>query len=200
VVYISRWERLSDAVTRVMEATGLSKEKARISLCQAIADGAVKIRAKPNQHTTRLSRSHAVLDGEEFQIPTQLESEDLDWDESRPLKPWLVQRGKTKIPPGYWELKWIELCTTDVTEVLCAAGQQGESAQRASMEKAATRRRRPTFERARAALKKLYPQGVPEQAAEPNAILCRRVGDILKKEGLRDASDDTILRAAGRRK
>jgi hypothetical protein len=46
----------------------------------------------------------------------------------------------------------------------------------------------------------VYPQGVPEQAREPNAILFQRVAAKLKEEGLHDVSDDTILRAAGRRK
>ena len=61
-------------------------------------------------------------------------------------------------------------------------------------------RSRPAFERAFGVIKKIYPSGVPEQAAEPNAILCRRVAEKLKESRLRDVSDDTILRAAGRRK
>ena len=57
----------------------------------------------------------------------------------------------------------------------------------------------PTFERARIAIQELYPTGVPQQAAEPNTILCRRVGQKLKQAGLPEVSNDTILRAAGRR-
>jgi hypothetical protein len=59
---------------------------------------------------------------------------------------------------------------------------------------------RPALERARGAIKELYPNGIPGQAAEPNTNLCRRVGEKLKQAGLPDVSDDTILRAAGRRK
>jgi hypothetical protein len=59
---------------------------------------------------------------------------------------------------------------------------------------------KPALERARGAIEELYPDGVPGQAVEPNADLCRRVGEKLKQAGLRDVSDDTILRAAGRRK
>jgi hypothetical protein len=59
---------------------------------------------------------------------------------------------------------------------------------------------RPALERARGAIKELYPTGVPAQAAEPNTNLCRRVGEKLKQAGLPEVSDDTILRAAGRRK
>jgi hypothetical protein len=58
----------------------------------------------------------------------------------------------------------------------------------------------PALERARSAIKDLYPEGVPEQVLEPNANLCRRVGEKLRQAGLPGLSDDTILRAAGRRK
>ena len=58
----------------------------------------------------------------------------------------------------------------------------------------------PALERALGAIKELYPNGVPGQAAEPNANLCRRVSAKLKEESLPGVSDDTILRAAERRK
>jgi hypothetical protein len=58
----------------------------------------------------------------------------------------------------------------------------------------------PALERARGAIKELYPDGVPGQATEPNANLCRRVSAKLQEESLPRVSDDTILRAAGRRK
>ena len=58
----------------------------------------------------------------------------------------------------------------------------------------------PALERARGAIKELYPDGVPGQATEPNASLCRRVCAKLQEECLPRVSDDTILRAAGRRK
>jgi hypothetical protein len=59
---------------------------------------------------------------------------------------------------------------------------------------------RPGRERALKALKEIYPNHIPDQASEPNAILCKKVGEWLKTAGLPDVSNDTILRAAGRRK
>ena len=59
---------------------------------------------------------------------------------------------------------------------------------------------KPALERARGAINTLYPGGAPGQATEPNANLCRRVSEKLKQAGLPGVSDDTILRAAGRRK
>jgi hypothetical protein len=61
-------------------------------------------------------------------------------------------------------------------------------------------RRRPTLERAQGAIEELYPNGVPDQANEPNAILCRKVGSWLKNNNMPEVSDPTILRAAHRRK
>jgi hypothetical protein len=58
-------------------------------------------------------------------------------------------------------------------------------------------KRRPSLERAQVAIKVVYPNGVPDQATEPNHILCRRVSEKLTGPKV---SDDTILRAAGRRK
>ena len=77
-----------------------------------------------------------------------------------------------------------------------------ESAGRGLPERPQRRRGKsqPALERARGAINELYPSGDPGQAAEPNANLCRRVGEKLKQAGLLGVSNDTILRAAGRRK
>jgi hypothetical protein len=198
MAYVAQWERLSDASHRVITVAGVSKDEAQTDICQAIADGTIKIRCKLERHTTRQLRSKTVLEGKSFDIPTKIRPQDLDWEGSRSVKPWMVRRGTSALP-GYWDLEWIELSRTDVTNVLCSAGTHSEAAQPASSETGATSRSRPALERAQRAVKGLYPQGVPEQAAEPNAKLCRRVGDELNKEGLPGVSDDTILRAAGRR-
>jgi hypothetical protein len=55
---------------------------------------------------------------------------------------------------------------------------------------------RPAFERARRAVEATYPDGVPDAATESNKKLCKRVREKLSEA----VSDDTILRAVGRRK
>jgi hypothetical protein len=65
---------------------------------------------------------------------------------------------------------------------------------------AARARSRPKFQGALRAIGEIYPNGVPDQATEPNSELCRRVSEKLKGAGLPPVSDDTILRAAGRRR
>jgi hypothetical protein len=58
------------------------------------------------------------------------------------------------------------------------------------------RKSQPAYERARRAIVALYPNGVPDAATESNKKLCKRVSEALSEA----VSDDTILRAAGRRK
>jgi hypothetical protein len=140
--YLPGWERLSDAATSVMTAAGIANDEARSNICQAIADRKVKIRGKLGRHTTKPIRSSTVLEGKDFEIPTDLKLEDLDWERSRPLKPWFVRRGGS-VPAGYWDLDWIQLSRTELTNRLCPGGPRGEPAQPASSETGAKRRRRP---------------------------------------------------------
>jgi hypothetical protein len=192
------WERLSAATERVMATAGLSKEDAQSLICRAIADGILKFRGKVGQHATRPTSGKTVLEEKDFHISPDIQREDFDWEQSRPLKQWRVRR-EIFNQPGQWNVDWIEVFSADVTK-LCSARSQGEATQHPSRETGATRRSQPAFERARRAIEELYPDGVPGQADVPNAILCRRVGVKLKNEGRPNVSDDTILRAAGRRK
>ena len=89
--YVREWERLSDAVNRVMTATGISREEAQADICGAIAERAIKIRSNlkarkvPDAYTDTLTR--------ELQIPKEIKPEDIDWESSCPIKCWPVRRG-----------------------------------------------------------------------------------------------------------
>jgi hypothetical protein len=98
-----------------------------------------------------------------------------------------------------WEVEWIELLKADVTAKLCPAGERGKTVQKASKERSTPGRTRPAAERVLDVLRQLFPQGPPEQAILPNKTLCKQVGERLKAQDLPRVSDDTILRAAGRR-
>src|SRR5262249_18610740 len=107
-----------DVVARVGAATGLSEDEAKADICQAMADRAVKIRIKPEKHASTPMRSTEVVDGEKFEIPAEIKPEDMDWERSCPRKPWPARRGSFA-PAGFWDLEWIELCMSDVANVLC---------------------------------------------------------------------------------
>jgi hypothetical protein len=60
-------------------------------------------------------------------------------------------------------------------------------------------RRQPQRERAERAIAAVYPNGIPDQGTVSDAWLCKAVGDWCQQNGW-NISEDTILRAAGRRK
>jgi hypothetical protein len=204
--YVPDWERLLDAAKRVTTA-GVNESAAKVDLCQAISDRKIGIRFRVEREEGIDSVGEAVVgtvrQGSEVDIPTHLKPSDFDWQRSRPLKPWRdIRRGHDMLAP-LWYLEWIEVFRDDISRVLC--GGKKERLQAAAVGGRVQQQRhrsksQPALERARGAIHELYPKGVPGQAAEPNTNLCRRVGDKLKQAGLPGVSDDTILRAAGRRK
>jgi hypothetical protein len=198
MAYLSPWERLDDATERVVSEAGVSKNEARTDLCRAIAEGAVRIRAKLREHATNhMTSANTVLEGGDFHIPPRIEPKDFDWEMSRPLKPWPIQPGKFPIH-GPWELEWIEVMRADVTTALCPP-EKVLAGPAHSSKKTAKNKSRPAFDRTLRTISKLYPQGVPDQATISNKILCQRVAERLKNDGFEQVSDDTILRAAKRR-
>jgi hypothetical protein len=199
MAYVRAWQRLSDAIESVLAGAGRSREEAKTDICQAIVDRTVKIQGKLKRHTIRPVTSTKVLEGKDFEIPAEIKPTDLDWEGSRPVKPWAVPREVFGFP-GYWELEWIELFRTDVMSVLCTSAEPGRPAKRASSNTVTKSKSRPARDRAQRAIHELYPQGVPSPVDLPNSLLCRRVGEKLKERGLPHVSDDTILRVADRRR
>ena len=162
---VPTWERLSAATERVMATAGLSKEDAQSQICRAIADGILKFRGQVGQHTTRpIHGGKRVFEEKDFHLSPDIQREDFDWEQSRPLKQWGVRREIFNLP-GLWNVDWIEVFSADVTK-LCSAKNQGEATQRPSRT-GATRRSQPALERARRAIEELYPDGVPEQSRCP---------------------------------
>jgi hypothetical protein len=202
--YIPDWERLLDAVKRVM-ATGMKEGEAKLDLCRAISDRKIKIRFLVEKEEGCGPFGEIVVgtvrQGSDVDIPSHLDPRDFDWLQSRPRKPWRDTR--ERFLPSDWWFEWIEVSRDGVTRVLCGAESGHESPEGHGAREPPQRGRgksQPARERARGVIKELYPDGVPGQATEPNAHLCRRVSAKLKEAKLPDVSDDTILRVAGRRK
>ena len=193
-IYTPHWEDLLDAAKRIAAGTGISLDAAKIALCQAISDQEIKIRA---QILGRVLPARLNVE-----IPTRLRPSDIDWEQSRPFKPWRSPR-LSYDNPTFLDIELVEVLRDDVSNVFCNAEEDNEKAPPTDLPRAARRRRsksKPGLERARRAILAIYSNEVPSQVDEPNAYLVRRVGEWLKQNRLREVSDDTILRAAGRRK
>ena len=197
--YISKWERLSAAVGRIVSANRISQEEAQTDLCRAIADRKIEFQAKLRKHATRhTTLRNQMVDGKYFDLPPNIKREDFDWENSRPLKPWIIRRGEP-YPHGYWDLDFIELCESDVTYRLCGVPPADKSPP--ALDKKSRRpKSQSDRERARAAMEKMFPGGIPSQKDLPNGHLDRDVNAFLEARERPKVSKDTILRAAGRRK
>ena len=142
MAYVSDWESLSEAAKRVMAATRLPKEEVQRDICRAIADGAIDFRAKPRWHPlARLGPQSTTLHAKDFELSTEIHPEDLDWENSRSLKPWMVRRS-APVYFGEWELERIELFVPDVIRVFCRAGQSTEAVAHAAGKASTTTRKR----------------------------------------------------------
>jgi hypothetical protein len=171
-------------------ATGASEEEAKTDLCRAVADRKIAVQV-------RIAGTDRVFSGGNVDVPRHLRPGDLDWVQSRPLAQWPI--GPRPGQHYFWNwqerpLDLIELWTRDVMDVLC----NGNNAQ--ARPQRPRRKSWPAIERAQDAIQALYPDGVPNQSTEPNKYLCRKVSEKLEELKLPKVSDDTILRAAGRRK
>ena len=201
--YSQKWERLPAALNRVTGA-GIAESDAKQDICNAIADREIQIQLALLKHTTQNRTAFGdILVGEDLNIPRPLNPQDMDFENSRPLKAWVVKRERIPHLAGDWHIDWIEVASADVTKHLIHAGKGNEPVAAKGVQERSPRPRRksqPASEGARRAIAALYDDGIPDQATEPNARLCKRVAAKLKELGLPQVSDDTILRAAGRRK
>jgi hypothetical protein len=202
-------------------ATGVAEVEAKRDICHAINDKKIKVRIYFVISPTNVERrSRRALSPREVrylngdQIPEGLEPGDFDWSQSRVRKPWEEVRSPSGSVLGHWQLiershykrddalpksltspkrrpriaylHRVDLFRDDVTNILIAARTQ--------------RRGSPALERAHRALNAVYSGDIPDQATEPNKKLCARVNDKLEEWKLPSVSNDTSLRAAGRRK
>ena len=164
--YIPHWERLGDALKRVM-ATGASEEEAKIDLCRALADRKIDVRVRIA--ATNYGRRGQVFSDGNVRVPPHLRPGDLDWTQSRPFAQWTIgpRVGEHYFWIGGWEnrpLDFIELSTADVIKILCS----GEEEEKSS----ATARAETDAIKALVPLLKSNPQLKRADAAE----LCREAG------------------------
>ena len=199
MAYTLTRESLSAAAERLMQASGCSQDQARWDLCRALSGRVIDILAKLQRHDIRPLKSTRIVSGKQLQIPTVLKPDDIDWQNSRPLKPWFL----CDVPPlhhGPWHLAHIELFGPDITAKLLSGVEPTASPSAAKSDKQPKQRESPQLTAAKIAVNKLWPKDVPPQHVLRNDLLVSEVNKWLKQNGQREVSRDTILRAAGRRK
>jgi hypothetical protein len=126
-LYVPVFEPLADALKRVLAATGVTEAEAKTDLCRAMADRKINVQVR----IARSGRSMAggVFSGGNVGVPRHLGPGDLDWVQSRPLRPWSIG---PMLGQNYSTWDWedqpidlIELSTGDVATILCSAGIDG---------------------------------------------------------------------------
>ena len=141
---VPTWELLSAATELVMAEAGLSKGEVQTKICRAIADGTLKFRAEVGRHMIRpMHGNGVVLEEKDFHVSPDIQPEDFDWEQSRPLKTWIVRQEIFRLP-GRWNLEWIKVCREDVTK-LCTGWSRREAVERGSLETSATSINRPAL-------------------------------------------------------
>src|SRR6516164_7450920 len=118
MAYEPVWWRLSEAVARVVEASGCAQGEAQTDLCKAIEDGSVKFRCKLGEHMYGQVGPDKMFGGEAFDLPREIRLQGFDWEYSKPEKAWMVQRGYHS-PCGSWSVDLIEVFGLDVMKALC---------------------------------------------------------------------------------
>jgi hypothetical protein len=198
--YEPAWEGLLDAVERIMTSRGGSREQLQADLCRAISDGVMEIRVQLDRHAHRPQTSSSVVSATKFEIPTDLEPSDLDWQESRPTAPWWL-RELERHQSGQWHLKRIEVSREDVTKIFLQGGDAAPATVSAGPIGAPRRRERRRSKQVAAenALREVY-GGIPSREQVFDRHLIASVGEQMRRNGIPAVSDDTILRAAGRRR
>jgi hypothetical protein len=143
--YESIWWTLSEALVGVMAANGDTEEEAKADICRAINDGAIGCQGKLKEDRNKLLTSDEVVEGKELRPWQDVKPEDLDWENSRPLKLWQVAAERLRISK-LWYLEWIKLSRRDVMERLCRPGRQNEAAQGALSDPGVASRSQPAPE------------------------------------------------------
>jgi hypothetical protein len=111
-----------------------------------------------------------------------------------------LQRAEFGNEPSRREFEQVEPAMTSRVHSPEAEETATEQGHREVASQPKRRKSQPLRERARRELEVLYPSGVPDAVSLSDQKLCTQVSERLKKAGHEAVSNDTILRAAGRRR
>src|SRR5689334_19956059 len=89
-----RLAMLREAVSMMLTRTSLTEEQAQALICNAIADRTIGIEVQLGEHTTRPTTKPPGrrYSADDFDLAPDLEPADVDFEKSRPRKPWFLRR------------------------------------------------------------------------------------------------------------
>lgn len=90
LAYSPEWETLADALRRLV-AAGSTGSGTKRELCDAIADGVISVQLVLAEDARR-GLPQILVSATELDLPACLLPGDIDWQQSRPVKPWLPTR------------------------------------------------------------------------------------------------------------
>jgi len=200
VAYISSWERIAEALGRVI-ATGLTESEAKRQLCAAIADKTIDVRLILAADTQR-GWSEEVSTSEPS-IPPHLSPEDIDWGASRPHHQWPPAPQRPGEPASLFALRTmdrlmgrtislLEVRAQDVERVFGGSTQEivarlpADSPTRASSAGAKSRG-------VRQAIGELWPEGMPAGLVAKDRD--NKIANWFRDRGLSVPGRRTIQRA-----
>ena len=191
-----RWMRLAEALKYLMTITSLPEDAAKDVIANAIADLTLGMEIGIDRHIMSNRTARGLrFSAPDFDIPKELSGKDLDFANSRPIRPWYARRGGHVYPSGEWEIAWIELDRRDVEALVSLIRKTATISSVRSRGKG-----QPARERAERALQAFYGNDIPDAITVPDKRLHQQICEKLKELGLSAVSKDTVLRAARRRK
>lgn len=179
MTYVRDWEPLADALKRVI-ASGVTEDQAKMDICGAVADGKIAVRVTIAQ--SRYDRGGQVYSGGNVAVPAHLSPADLDWLNSRPLRPWAIgpMPGQHYTWIGGWEkypIDLVELSTADIMSILNITVARATNAIRSSSKSGRGAKARAIDE----AINQLWPDEIPKGLSAKDRN--RAILDQIRKNG-----------------
>jgi len=107
---------------------GIPEDEAKQAICNGIADGTVEIRLTVREHITkRITAPDKVFTRADIDIPPRIQPDEMDFEASRPLRPWSVKRERIPYLAGYCDIEWIEIARADIAKLMRPAPTSDQS-------------------------------------------------------------------------
>ena len=198
MAYTPAWETLAEALARLV-AAGQTEADAKRDLCRAIADGAIPIELVLTEDA---QRPETTVSAAGLEVPARILPADIDWQLSRPIKPWPLAKQRLGEPMTLYIARVRDLLERTIETVMVRSSEVskllGPIAQAASTP--TQDRPRPKsgsgtkFQGVKEAIRELWHGGVPKGLVTKDRN--KKIIEWLKSRGRSVPHERTIQRAA----